>query len=269
VSFNNGGEFHSIYESLACGSRMDNPEFDRIFKDLGLIHYFVVSGFHLIYLESVLNYFDFLKKSQWKISFLLVVFAFSTGFNPPVVRSLVALFLKWHIEKKELRTGAIQQVLISILIVLVLNPSWLTSVSLHLSWAAALALSLRIANPALLLATLYFFIFPILSQFQIAHPLSPLVSFLFGFVFSFLYFPLSFLSHYFSFLSPLGDEIWRITLPFFKTLSTEIHGISPHFRFTLSGVYYLCALHILALSFRVLYLRYYFCLPLKLFARRT
>lgn len=124
--------------SLLCGIKVTDPGFENLLRRSSLLHLFVVSGTHLVLLAATLRVLRVPAPVQ---AALLSIYAFMSGFEPPVVRAGLGLLLEkiWQPRSPGLRGD--QRVLLAGLASLALFPSWALSRSLPLSWVAALALS--------------------------------------------------------------------------------------------------------------------------------
>lgn len=138
--------YQESLQALVCGKNFSNPEHTHLLIASGLIHLFVVSGSHLKILQSILQKIlcnKFLPSTrflQFIIFSLLFFYCAICKFNPPIFRSFVALSLVATTESLHLRFRSENLILISGLICLVLSPEWITSLSLQMSWIAALTL---------------------------------------------------------------------------------------------------------------------------------
>lgn len=133
-SFLPDSTYLELYRALVCGVSLPAGEEKQLFIDTGLIHLMVVSGSHLVFLESL---FVFLPRTV-QIG-LLGTYCFLTGFQPPVMRAffrrLVAPAASTHLGFTSLQVEAL-----SVLCVLLLFPDWLFSRSFLMSWMCGLAL---------------------------------------------------------------------------------------------------------------------------------
>ncbi|MFN3454649.1 MAG: ComEC/Rec2 family competence protein [Pseudobdellovibrio sp.] len=140
-----------ITQALVCGKNLTSPETTQLFIASGLIHLFVVSGSHLIILNKmahkIFNLAPATKNRTRSIltqnNLILALLFFYCGicnFNPPVVRSFIALYLVVLFKKTSLKITLQNITLISGLLCLMLSPSWANSLSLQMSWLAALGL---------------------------------------------------------------------------------------------------------------------------------
>ena len=127
------GRHESFIKAILCGIPIEKDStWKKILIGSGLYHLVVVSGAHLIFVESLIfNKIHFLK---FPILFFFVLF---TGLQPPLVRSFIFRLLP-------LSHFAHLNVLVSHLLTLLLFPQWTVSLSLHLSTAASLGLAVLI-----------------------------------------------------------------------------------------------------------------------------
>ena len=128
-----------LITSLVCGVPLPSNQARRLFLDTGLIHIMVVSGAHLLFLESLLG-----KAPVWIRLPVLGFYCWLTGFGAPVVKA----FFRRVVELKLRRIGwtNLQIEAVSIGAAILVWPPWVLSKSLQMSWVCALALAL----PALL-----------------------------------------------------------------------------------------------------------------------
>lgn len=125
--------------SLVCAQNVTESSLRAGLIDSGLLHLFVVSGSHLIFLLWVLSA---LRVPPWMRAGLLVAYVALTGAQAPALRALLATTVPWLLRRLggALRTD--QKVLFAGVLTLALVPDWFASLSLQLSWACALALGL-------------------------------------------------------------------------------------------------------------------------------
>jgi len=133
-------------QALVCGHNFESFKDQYLYTSSGLIHLFVVSGSHLILIYKSVDFI--LKKTNLNILrkyILIFIFFYATVclFNPPVVRSLIGLFF-FDILKIQKKYWPNDYVLLLVgLFCLMMSPLWVTSLSLQMSWLAALALELN------------------------------------------------------------------------------------------------------------------------------
>ena len=124
-------EFLHLYSALVCGTPLHTGEERRLFLDSGLIHILVVSGAHLMFLESLLGFLGARTRMV-----LLAAYCWLTGFGAPVVKACARRVL----ESPSRRYGwsGLQTEAASVLICLIFVPEWLVSRSFLMSWICAL-----------------------------------------------------------------------------------------------------------------------------------
>lgn len=133
--------------ALVCGKNFSDLKQSNLLIASGLIHLFVVSGSHLKILHKIFyyllcnKYFPLTKFLQLTFFSLLFFYCAICKFNPPVVRSFLALVVLAALEKIKINWKSESVILVSGLLCLALAPKWINSLSLQMSWIAALTLS--------------------------------------------------------------------------------------------------------------------------------
>ncbi|WP_083932847.1 ComEC/Rec2 family competence protein [Gillisia sp. CAL575] len=139
----------SVIQALLLGQRQElSSEIQQNYAAAGVIHILAVSGLHvgiiLILLNWVLKFMDRWKYGKFvKTMFLLISlwgFALIAGLSPSVVRavsmfSFVAIGMQLN-----RRTSIINTLFASLLILLLINPSYLFQVGFQLSYSAVFAI---------------------------------------------------------------------------------------------------------------------------------
>lgn len=211
---------HSLSElkALVCGENFQQLSTSQYYVASGLIHLFVVSGAHLILLKVILEFIVtkilfYLKESHQKLLILSLLFFYAAvcEFNAPVVRAFVIVSLSylnlfWPPHFKTLSAG---------LFCLILEPSWVFSLSLQLSWLIALAsgafnLFFKGKNNFWKQCFLTFWIYPTLLFFQTPNPFSIFLNFSLSWFLELVLFPFSLLVFFFHFLTPAFDQLIRL-----------------------------------------------------------
>lgn len=124
--------------AMVCGQELAPGELRTLFLQLGIYHVLVVSGAHLVFLSQMLNAWQESVPGRTKIiAVLLLMFAFMTGLQAPVLRAGLQMILRLRRLSHPLHDLATSYALC-----LVLHPPWITSASLHLSFLAALGILL-------------------------------------------------------------------------------------------------------------------------------
>ena len=182
-------------QAIVCGKNFADASVSEIYTATGLIHLFVVSGAHLLLIQKILHKIYDPKRNFVLIGLCLLIYGLCCNLNPPVTRSLIALAIGAVTSKNRLYWPENFKIFIGGLIALIFHPAWITSVSLQLSWLAALIISMNslyLAKKSILLRQVVFFIFlaPVLSFFQTPNPLTIFTNLIFAPVLEFILFPL-------------------------------------------------------------------------------
>lgn len=136
-----------------CGEKLPWGSWRWTISATGLIHLFVISGYHLgvtrralVHLRPEWRYW-----ATWTEFFLLLAYSLMSGFQPPVVRALVERQLRW-------RYAEWTAMALSPVLCLLLAPAWWNNLSLYLSVTARVAVFLcsrqSVLSQALLIPTL-------------------------------------------------------------------------------------------------------------------
>lgn len=182
--------------SLFCGKLLLNPSTKQNLQFLGLVHFFVISGFHIsLYQHILLKIF----KSK-KLSFLLLSFVLAVcNFQPASYRAYIFVVL-FEINKiYKLFWPKVLSHFFAIFICLCLHPEWYKSLGFHLSWIASLIVYTKYSNhnftDFLFRCTfLYLLLGHILQSFTGLHYWQFPIGVLFSYIFSYYFFPLSFMA---------------------------------------------------------------------------
>lgn len=135
-------QFRPLYQALVCGTNLPPSHFQENLRQTGLLHIVVVSGSHLLWLEALLRrLLGRSRAADLGIFAALLIFVGSAQCQPPVVRAALSLLTAAIAKTLCLGWTSVQIALLSGLMSLALFPFWLDSVSLLLSWTAALALA--------------------------------------------------------------------------------------------------------------------------------
>ncbi|MBC7421326.1 MAG: ComEC/Rec2 family competence protein [Bdellovibrio sp.] len=198
-------------KALVCAENFSGLYISEIFVSSGLIHLFVVSGAHLLVLQKIYNRLS-PGKSQKIFFATLFIYAGACEFNSPVTRSLVAIYFSSLLISKHLFWPKHFCLLLVGLLTLLIEPAWLQSISLQLSWLAAFVVSLNQDffrdKSFLFKQSLYFFaLLPLLIYLQIPSPLVIVLNLFFTPVLEFLLFPLGLLVWFFPRMYPLFDYL--------------------------------------------------------------
>lgn len=139
LKFSMKQSFPELISSLVCGKKPQdkNPTFDAI-KRSGLIHFFVISGLHIL---IVINTLQRLKAPTWIITIALFSLGVISLWQPPLKRALFFyLVSKISLQHKAFWPKSIRHLLTGI-ILLTSQPELSHYISFYLSFSAAIALS--------------------------------------------------------------------------------------------------------------------------------
>lgn len=193
-----------LYSALVCGTPLPAGFAKQIFLDSGLIHLMVVSGAHLMFLESLLE-----RVPTWLRLSLLGGYCWLTGFGAPIVKAFVRRV--WEVRLRKSGWSSLQIDFVSVMTVLILWPPWFMSRSLQMSWMCGLALALpawfrwRAFDQSLKAYILLF-------AFCAGHPVSIAWNSLIAPFVGMILFPASLMVLPFPFLQPLADGLWDFFL---------------------------------------------------------
>lgn len=206
--------------SLLCGEKITDAELQKNLQRTSLIHIFVISGSHLILLDELLG---ILRIPLFVRFAFLSFYSLAVGWQAPAVRALVGLFSRTFLRHRRLYFPPDLGVLVAGLLTLTLFPSWWSSLSLLMSWCAALALCwapllrIRASLPRLFLSQVCIFLFMSAPLWGLGslHPLSLVYNLILAPAVSYLLLPLGFAATLFPPLVGVFDSVmalFRVTL---------------------------------------------------------
>ncbi|MDX1753200.1 MAG: ComEC/Rec2 family competence protein [Salinimicrobium sediminis] len=148
---NFGAEELPIVQALLLGQKQDiSAETYNNFAAAGAVHILAVSGLHVGIILLILNWlfspFDRLKKSKFLKTLLVILclwgFAVLAGLSPSVVRAVTMFsFVAVGMQIKR-RTGTLNSVFLSLMLLLLIKPQWIFEVGFQLSYAAVISIVL-------------------------------------------------------------------------------------------------------------------------------
>lgn len=226
---------HKTLSSLLCGENITDTELKENLIKTSLIHIFVISGSHLILLDELLS---ILKMPVIVRFFFLSIYSLAVGWQPPAVRALIALGVRILFRRWNWKFPSDLTSLVAGMATLALFPEWWNSLSLVMSWCAALALCwvsvLKIRNKfsALLISQLAIFLFMSAPLWGLGtlHPLSLLYNLMLAPIVAFLLLPLAFLVSLIHPLLPVFDFVmnaFNIILKIVAEPITMSRGTAP------------------------------------------
>lgn len=207
--------YQNLYQSFVCGAALADPTLARLYIELGIIHVVVVSGAHLIFLDSLLRS---LRKEDtaWTLPFL-AFYALVTRFEAPVVRSLLQMVVRRFQKKAQLHWSLpVETTVAGVLTLLIHGPS----LSLQLSWVASMGLLSR-SSPLITQVRVYALLLPLLATLQMAHPISVMINLALAPLLSAVAFPASLACFFIPPLTPAVDLLWSGAHKIFALLERE------------------------------------------------
>lgn len=245
-------DFRELYTATICGIIPSNTEMMWDFRNTGLYHLIVVSGAHLSFLASLImlipissrpTRFGNIKKMV--LITALLVYAFASGLNPPIVRALAGYFLFAFQKRRHLGWSNYSVVIISGLVCLTVFPAWWSSLSFLMSWLASLAIILPGRNWQKAAYCYVLLLLP-MSQFQWNHPLTIGFNLLLAPVLGFIVLPFSLLPFFIPPTVFLSDGVWWAVTSLVHYTSQVVTSASPLIVFPKWLVWFaLFALHLL------------------------
>lgn len=222
-----------IYNGLICGSKNIGKSNELLFIATGLYHLIVISGSHLLFIDNLFK--KILNRHIFLRILILFLFSFMCLFNAPVTRALLGYCIRYISKNCFLYLREDQLILISGLVTLILFPSWITSISLQLSWLTALCMTLPLKKSIKCFICL-FYVAPILGA---QNPLVGFNNILFVGLFDLVLFPFTMITLILPYSSPVAHFIWDIVLLILQYLPTtnkefvdlENHSLFWHFIF--------------------------------------
>ncbi len=235
LSFAPKGRHYESYAAIVCGSSLPfRSESRGALVQTGLLHLIVVSGSHLILLETFCQaLLRRIPRASILLWPLLLVFVFANRLQPPVLRAFLQLLLKRSNQTFNLSWRPFQVITASGLATLSFCRSENDLRSLSMSWIASLALSIA-AKPTqahlneetswLTNLRVYLLMIPALLPLATPHPVSIAYNTLLAPVFGWVLFPLALAAFVFPASATLVDRAWDAfytILQFASRLSPE------------------------------------------------
>lgn len=171
--------------ALLCGTDLSDNNHKELLQKSSLIHIFVVSGSHLLFLDQILSTLRiplFVRFLTW------LFYSVIAGWQAPVARAFLQLSLRAGLRIYGLHFPSDLAVLLAGLLGIGFFPQWSQSLSYQMSWCASLALSYGIfykhqspfRKATLTQISIYFCMAPLLYGFGSLHPLSVVFNLILG-----------------------------------------------------------------------------------------
>lgn len=207
--------YKEIYKALLCGARLTKSgDLKEIFSHTGLIHLMVVSGAHLLFLERMWNMLPQWSYKSFFVTLSLILYTLVAKNHPPIFRALVAYFLLHLSYSLRLFWSPQWRVMLSGIVCLIINPNWISSISLQMSWIGALVFTFSSYSRIMTHCLCYVALLPIISQWMPLHPLTILLNWILFPVISITLFPLSILSFFVPIFYTISDLLWTFIIQF-------------------------------------------------------
>lgn len=190
------GPFAEILRAVVCGENISIPDYRTPLQNAGIIHLFVVSGGHLIFLMEWIERGSRALKVcvPWGVTFaVLTLYGGVANFQPPIARALIFMVLA-RVGSQALLNWPewILHAVAGILSYALLVSDSTGELSLILSWQASIALSLLAkGGPFTQAGGVYLAVVPALLWINVPTPLSILINVLLVPVFSWVLLPVS------------------------------------------------------------------------------
>lgn len=223
----NNMAYRELSSALVCGQSLYNSPNLKPVKALGVIHLFVVSGFHIQLIYSWLNPAKGIRSKSNQIFILSLLFAYTLAcqLKPPILRAFSQIALP--INKSN---PSSLKILITGLFLLTLAPELWLSLSLQLSWVAVLIFSQKESTYGWKLVLVYFCSLLLLSPMALAHPLSILIGVVLTPLFATVILPLHFLALIIPQLYSLIDNFWSLLIVVAENWLSLAPLIEPSFQ---------------------------------------
>ena len=200
--------YREIYAALICAEPLPSSALKGDLQSAGLIHLLVVSGSHLIFLQTLLEkIFGKSDTAKLIVGIVLLGFTCISQWQPPVSRAFVNWLLLNVSGKLGLNWTGTQTAIAALLLCLASSPSWVDSLSLVLSSIAACALIL--VHALNWRSTSHFAIYIVLAlpmlRLGVPNPEAILYNLILGPVLEMLLFPFALLASIFHALLPVSD----------------------------------------------------------------
>ncbi|MGE0633890.1 MAG: ComEC/Rec2 family competence protein, partial [Pseudobdellovibrionaceae bacterium] len=211
--------------ALVCGITLSESKKKQNLTQVSLIHVFVVSGSHLVFVEQMISVLLWFGPQRLRFLFhgiTLLLFTLATGAQAPTIRAFLAWLFRILIRNRRLGWNAVEQVGVLSFLLLCSYPLWLNSISFLLSSLAALGMAQNyFKTPAKKAVTLYLLMCPPLYFLATPHPISILCNLFLLPVVGVILFPLALFTVFFSWLLPVSEF-------FFEKFHSCLDYISDH-----------------------------------------
>jgi competence protein ComEC len=245
-------------KALVCAENFSNLSQQQLYISSGLIHLFVVSGAHLLFIEQFLNKISGEKKLPFTLLFsVLFAYGLMCALNPPVSRCLIGFAVNEFLFVRNIRWPAHFRILVVGCLTLLVNPDWISSLSLQMSWVAAFTVTLTSElfkeRSAFFRQSLFFiFLYPMIMWFQPASPGIILSNLFLAPVLEFILLPSAFLAWIFHVFTPFFDFLIQIFVTMLNGLEFNYaSGADSPSNLALLNWIFILSLHLVAHLYHV------------------
>jgi len=236
-----------LYKALICGVKLThNSDWYQISKSLGLLHLFVISGAHLVFITGhIKKILKILGLSKRLLPYILFLFTWMNHLQPPILRAWISSLVNIVTKKYHLNWPPIYNLLVTGAFTLLSFPRFHNSLSFYFSWTAALIVSqYRHLPPLERQIRIYLFLLPLLLPLYTPHPITILCNLLIAPIIMGLFLPLSFLVFTFPFLSQFLTPFWSYSKHYLIQITLIIPNSGESSYETISPELYLVFLQI-------------------------
>jgi len=230
--------------AIVCGAPIKKTKAKNLFTTNGLIHIFVVSGAHLNFYKKVLRLILPLWSAKFIINIFLLLYTLTCMFSAPILRAFIQQMSSDLNQITKLNLDTYTVLLLTAALAVIIVPSYLKTISLPMSWVAALCMGQKKCVAKTLVVFLC--LFPILLTFTEPSPLSAFSSFFISGAISIFILPLNLLVFIFPYLSFLSDIFYDFL---YQALELTSNSISiNHSSRSLFSSSYVCWVYALTLN---------------------
>lgn len=200
-------QHREVYQALVCAHPIKTHASQFLFKELGAIHILVVSGAHLYFLETLIKKVSGHHGPPWIYNLVLLLFVAICQWKAPILRAFLFMQINHINKRRALSLPHHYRLFLSVFLCLVLNPTWIQSPSLPLSWLACLGLSLgrHSFSQSFLI---YLFVSPIIAPMGLPSAWSILINAFITPIIGLALFPLSLFCFLIPHLHQWVDPLW-------------------------------------------------------------
>jgi hypothetical protein len=225
------GPWIEFYQALICGAGLPPRSLTYSLQATGLLHIIVLSGSQFLLIELAAKWLSNRQTnplphrdemSLWIRIFLLLFFTAYTAMTlgkASLMRFLIAWTLRWIAKANRLFWSQLQICFYSGFLCLALVPAWIQSLSLLISWTAAMVFAAtrgsrkedgKWKTKILQAGGFYLSLIPLLFGWGLSSPIAILTQVFLAPMLALILFPLCVLSFLIPYFSALTDQVWKL-----------------------------------------------------------